>query len=1137
MSFGNIFVNPCLNAAPEPDVRCEDDAFRIANPDVCPQSSTLTIKPGTLIVCALGSVQFSATITEAGIEKDVTADAIWTSSDQTKLVVGASSGKATGLAAGSATVSVTYDGMTAHADVTVLGCTGNGDDCSDLTVAIMAVVDQTKSMSLDFNSGYDSKLDYAKEAAYRLINEVNEAKDLIGLTSFTDFGYVTHSEPIADKDSVALLVDDIVQTQQKTSFYEALSAAIDSLNGVTSDFRMLVLFSDGEDSDTSYTSDDNPITLLANFKATGGIVMCVGVRASGKGYNLLSEFSTGGFFINGHDETADATLDYMSGLKGYICAGNCTETGDDYVAKGQLDYADFENWRVEDGHVDLIGDTLNDLIPDNGLYLDMSGSKAVYSGKIVTKDGIAVTAGDVYSLTVALAGNQRVNASSNRVRLRVFERNTDGVADPTIAPVLTVNESGAAATAETYRYAYSYVNANGETDLSPSDTATINTEGATIDIAATADATATLVRIWRTTGASPESRYYLIAEIDPSTPTMTDSDHKASMLAKIAAETIDSSILIPESNTTGTPIDLISQVVTINNFAQGFIDYSFSATAVNTGTVFISVQQVATPVGYDDIGLLLDNVRFRNETSGVMLLEDDFDTENLTYVSPACGEGTEYVLLESGSYGYDYGYNCYGEGCLDLPPAVQSQDPDPLSDIEQGYVPPQLFTANNIEACAECEEGYEDISTTENLVPTMTSATTPSGVVSASDYEVGYEPYRAFDAVSSTVDDDTGAWKVSSWAQAWIQYQFTSAKTIESVQFSIRNMDSGNVQLRVWGSNDGSDWTAVSNPEIIAASDWFYDLNASTRHSLFAGTSYAYYRIIFSTILGTYANLTVDDIQLIGTSPGVPPGTKKICSTASATSPQSYEAARSAAYAAALADAQSKLDCIGVYTSTKSYTAKCPSGLGQDVTRSATATSYISQQDADAIALAAATADAEGDLVCTSSNNTQRLDINDRIGASAAKATPYPGVKYVSGLGETIVKVTVTLKGYNHGKYPDVHALLVSPEGTAVYLMGNCMDGAFDTTERNITLDDAAALSIPELSRPVGVTHTFKPTYYGTQIEHPSPAPTKGAGYPATLAEFIGENPNGSWLLYVIDDTTLDYGYMVLGWDLTITAV
>ena len=642
MSFGTITTAPCINTTPPPDTRCSDPAYALAHPEVCPAAPTLRIQPEVTLVCTLGSIQFSAIFTKNGVEEDVTAEAVWESSNPDIAVVGAASGNATGIAEGSTTITVTYEGMTASSDFTVLGT----DCCDDISVAMMVVVDKTKSMSQQFGGAYTTKLVFAKQAASDFISEVNGTKDLVGLMSFTEKGYTVHSSPVANVGAVEALVSNITQTQQLTQYYDALEAAINELNGVSVDRRVLVLISDGVDIDDSYDSSDNPIELLSDFKAAGGIVICLGVRCAGAGYSLMSAFSTGGFFVNAYNAVSATALAYFKALKCYVCAGSNLAGGDEYKYLGALNYAAFANWDVVDGHVDLMGEGSMDLLPSNGLYVDLAGSKPQYSGTMLLKTGIAVEAGKTYRLSVDVAGNQRINLATNAIRLQVFERNTDSITDPVAGPTATPTDSGAAlASNETYYYAYSYVNANGETELSPPSTATITTEDGTVALSAPVEAAATLVRFWRTTGELPTSRYYLIAEVAAATPTMTDSDRAADLIAKVLAGTVDSSVLVPSQNSTGTPIYLINQQVVINNFQQDFTTLSYSAVAPNDGTVWIALKQTATPIGYESIGLLLDNVAFECVTDGgAPLFADDFDAENETYVPPDCGVGTIPIL-------------------------------------------------------------------------------------------------------------------------------------------------------------------------------------------------------------------------------------------------------------------------------------------------------------------------------------------------------------------------------------------------------------------------------------------------------------------------------------------------------------
>jgi hypothetical protein len=70
---------------------------------------------------------------------------------------------------------------------------------------------------------------------------------------------------------------------------------------------------------------------------------------------------------------------------------------------GQLNYANFANWNVTSGSVDLIGNGFFDFLPGNGLYVDMDGSTG-QAGTIVSKQ---VFAPGNYTLSFDLAGSER----------------------------------------------------------------------------------------------------------------------------------------------------------------------------------------------------------------------------------------------------------------------------------------------------------------------------------------------------------------------------------------------------------------------------------------------------------------------------------------------------------------------------------------------------------------------------------------------------------------------------------------------------------------------------------------------------------------------------------------------------------
>ena len=181
-------------------------------------------------------------------------------------------------------------------------------------------------------------------------------------------------------------------------------------------------------------------------------------------------------------------------------------------------------------------------------------------------------------------------------------------------------------------------------------------------------------------------------------------------------------------------------------------------------------------------------------------------------------------------------------------------------------------------------------------------------------------------------------------------------------------------------------------------------------------------------------------------------------------------------------------------------------------------------------------------LAQTTFSNTGAITINDN-----APATPYPSAIAVSGLSGTITDVNVTLNGMTHNFPDDVGILLVGPTGIKVDLMtdagGGSLAGPPDPTSLvnvTFTFDDAAATGVPD-EGPILNGMSYKPTagaVSGLSNTHPAnfPAPAPAGPYSTLLSSFNGTNPNGTWSLYVDDDTAVDGGSIATGWSLTITA-
>lgn len=135
---------------------------------------------------------------------------------------------------------------------------------------------------------------------------------------------------------------------------------------------------------------------------------------------------------------------------------------------------------------------------------------------------------------------------------------------------------------------------------------------------------------------------------------------------------------------------------------------------------------------------------------------------------------------------------------------------------------------------------------------------------------------------------------------------------------------------------------------------------------------------------------------------------------------------------------------------------------------------------------------------------------------------------YVSGLSGKIHEVKVNFMGSS--RYTgEVELYLKSPSGKVLQL---CADEAGASSSAiNVTFTDAASISVANWtsSGSSSFSGTFKPrgslnpgyTYTGTTSD---------------LAGYKGNDPNGTWTLYVTDDTGADYTYFT-SWELFLSTV
>ena len=426
MNFDDLTTKPCIAEVPDPAPAVPT----VDTPDGEDPDNTqpiLILKPGFTLAEPGTNVQFRTyLLSDDGVETEVTTGLSYRSSDHGIVTIGAASGKGSTAGAGIVSISVEWQDMMAYAEVQVVG------SCQNVNVGMAIIIDNSRSMGQVFTeppvgagqTAYATKLSYARALAHAFAGDLNPYKDQLSVWSFNSSPNLEEDLPVLDTQTKINETQDAIlqisQTQEGTDLEAAFEDAKNQLEAAeaagTIDRHAIIILSDGEASQGS-----NPIALANTYKSTGGSVICVGFRAHGDGFKILRKMATEGMFLNALKGNTDTTGLLLRGFKGYFCAGNCLPEGGETAFVAALNYTAFENFDVG-GVVDLIGgvppNELFDLIPGNGLYVDLSGSSEPWRGSLQSKTAFNVEAGKTYKISVWIAGNQRSENTGYQVTTR-----------------------------------------------------------------------------------------------------------------------------------------------------------------------------------------------------------------------------------------------------------------------------------------------------------------------------------------------------------------------------------------------------------------------------------------------------------------------------------------------------------------------------------------------------------------------------------------------------------------------------------------------------------------------------------------------------------------------------------------------
>lgn len=155
------------------------------------------------------------------------------------------------------------------------------------------------------------------------------------------------------------------------------------------------------------------------------------------------------------------------------------------------------------------------------------------------------------------------------------------------------------------------------------------------------------------------------------------------------------------------------------------------------------------------------------------------------------------------------------------------------------------------------ENGY-----TNNIVPVMTSNTSPQGTVDASTFTATREPWRAFDGELTQL---ANAWMATvNIKTGYLSYRFIDKKVIS--QYSVTGLyQNPTFSPKDWtfeGSNDGVNWTVLDSQSNVTT--WTSSSSVpSTNAYAFNNNSPFYYYRINVTANGGGSTLGIQELQMM----------------------------------------------------------------------------------------------------------------------------------------------------------------------------------------------------------------------------------------------------------------------------------
>ena len=151
------------------------------------------------------------------------------------------------------------------------------------------------------------------------------------------------------------------------------------------------------------------------------------------------------------------------------------------------------------------------------------------------------------------------------------------------------------------------------------------------------------------------------------------------------------------------------------------------------------------------------------------------------------------------------------------------------------------------------------------------------------------------------------------------------------------------------------------------------------------------------------------------------------------------------------------------------------------------------------------------------------------VAGLATNASPYPSTNLVSGMTGLITNMTLTFSRFSHSRVQDVNMLLVAPNGVGVVLFSEISGANRKCTNVTVRLADGLTYPLPpdfDLW-----SEELRPADFQAGDDFPGATWTSA---PVAFSSFNGASPNGTWKLYVNDDTGGNDGVIAGGWSMKI---